>query len=87
MFLRQIKGMSQDLASRVVLFEGQELLHSDPDIIYKDWSVLKITVTPTRFKIYFNDNLVKDIARTTAPLVNGRAFTFAFWITRPPLIG
>ena len=95
LFLREIKGKSPDMSSRVVLFAGAELLHSDPDIIYKDWSVLKISVSPTRFKIYFNDSLIRDIARTTAPLVNSGAFTFAFldyqaaidWVKCTPLQG
>ncbi|MGN6490522.1 MAG: hypothetical protein ACTHLE_00895, partial [Agriterribacter sp.] len=77
-FLKIIKGKSADNSSRVDLFVGNVLLDSDPDAIYKNWNKLKLTVTGTHIKIFYNDVLKKEVARTTAPLLNGGAFTLAF---------
>lgn len=78
LYLREITGIAPDNSGRVTLYSGLQLLHNDPDIIYKEWSTVKLTVTTTEFKIYFNGVLAKQIARTSAPLINESAFTFAF---------
>ncbi|MBW7893090.1 MAG: hypothetical protein H3C48_19115, partial [Chitinophagaceae bacterium] len=80
-YLREIKESAAEFPSPVVLFSGSILLNSDPEIIYKKWSTIKLSVTPADIAIYFDGQLVKTVAKTSTSdtLSPEGLFTLAFF--------
>jgi len=77
-FLRSISAIGGGEGEYV--FDSLALMDSDPDIMFKQWTVIKVAVTTTHFRIYYNGSLVKEVARPVGrPLVNATGIAYCFY--------
>ncbi|HRP55601.1 RHS repeat-associated core domain-containing protein [Agriterribacter sp.] len=77
-FLGRIRGIDPASGQAITVNNEASLISTDPDLIFKEWTAIRFELSEEYFRVYANNTLLRETARTSAPLKNIRAFTLSF---------